>query len=146
MAAVYRAIVWPRALVVPMSSASLDVPILNHTTAPATGNTAFSGGVIAYWQEQGNALQESEPAFNQGKLIARDLIGYAILSNALLEDMGRPMESYLLRLRRRAGLVPGLRLPRLPSRPSSVRLIGKQARCPERRPVPRCRFQRISIG
>src|SRR5262249_59625351 len=46
------AVVRPRATVIPMTARSLQVPYLDVTNAPAAGDTAFFGGLVARWTEE----------------------------------------------------------------------------------------------
>ncbi len=81
-----RSLVRPRATVIPMASREMEVPALDVTTAPASGDTAFLGGVVARWTEEATTLNETEPALKQVKLTNYELSGYSKVSNALLAD------------------------------------------------------------
>ncbi|MGL4553466.1 MAG: phage major capsid protein [Gemmataceae bacterium] len=81
-----RSVVRPRATVLPMASREMEVPALDVTTAPAAGDTAFLGGVVARWTEEATALNESEPSLKQVKLTNYELSGYSKVSNTLLAD------------------------------------------------------------
>jgi HK97 family phage major capsid protein len=95
-------VVRPRATIIPMSSRSIHIPTLDHTTAPAAGDTAYFGGLVARWTEEANTLNEAEPAFKQIELVAHELSGYSKISNALLADNAVGLESLLLSLFGRA--------------------------------------------
>lgn len=96
------AVVRPRATVIPMSSRSIHVPTLDHTTAPSAGDSAFFGGLVARWTEEAGSLNETEPTFKQIELIAHELSGYSKISNTLLADNAVGLESLLLSLFGRA--------------------------------------------
>jgi HK97 family phage major capsid protein len=96
-----RSVIRPRATVLPMSSKEMEVPCLDHTTAPSAGDTAFLGGLIARWTEEstsGSNLQETEPNLKQIKLINYELSGYSKISNALLADNAVGLDALLMKL------------------------------------------------
>jgi HK97 family phage major capsid protein len=97
-----NSVVRPRATVIPMASKSIQVPVLDVTTAPVAGDTAFLGGLVARWTEEAAGLTESEPAFKQIDLTAHELSGYTKVSNALLADNAVGLEALLLNLFGRA--------------------------------------------
>jgi HK97 family phage major capsid protein len=92
------AIARTRATVIPMGARSCKIPALDAATAPAAGDTAMFGGVVARWTEEGTTLNETEPTFKDIELVAHELSGYSIASNSLLEDTGGALESVLLAL------------------------------------------------
>jgi HK97 family phage major capsid protein len=92
-----RSVVRRRAMVIPMSGRQTEVPTLDHTTAPTAGDTAFLGGLVARWTEEGSALNQSEPQFKQVELINYELSGYSKVSNALTQD-APGLEAFLFRL------------------------------------------------
>jgi hypothetical protein len=55
----------PRAFVVPMASATLQIPYLDITTAQAAGVSPFFGGVQMYWTAEAQTRTETEPQFKQ---------------------------------------------------------------------------------
>lgn len=93
-----RAVARPRATVIPMGAGVLHVPALDLTAAPAAGDTAAFGGLVARWSEEAAAVNQSEPAFRQVTLQARELSGYAKVSNALVDDAGAGLEALLAAL------------------------------------------------
>ncbi len=93
-----QAIVRPRATVVPMTARSIQVPYLDATNVPSAGDTAFFGGLVARWAEEASAVSETEPLFRQLELVAHELSGYSLMSNALLEDNGIALEELLVRI------------------------------------------------
>ncbi len=97
-AAAEQSVVRPRATVVPMSSRSVQIPYLDCTNAPTAGDTAYLGGLVARWAEEAATMNETEPTFRQLELVAHELSGYALLSNALLADNAVGLEALLVRL------------------------------------------------
>jgi HK97 family phage major capsid protein len=81
-----RSVVRPRATVLPMATREMEVPAIDVTTAPAAGDTAFLGGVVARWTEEATTLNETEPNLKQVKLTNYELSGYSKVSNTLLAD------------------------------------------------------------
>jgi HK97 family phage major capsid protein len=97
-AAAENAVVRPRATVIPMASRSLQVPYLDVTNIPNAGDTAFFGGLVGRWAEEASALNETEPVFRQLELVAHELSGYSLISNALLADNAIGLEALLTRI------------------------------------------------
>jgi HK97 family phage major capsid protein len=97
-AASEQAIVRPRATVVPMTGRSVQIPYLDTTNVPTAGDTAFFGGLVGRWTEEASTLTETEPTFRQLELIAHELSGYSLMSNALLADNAVGLEALLTRL------------------------------------------------
>lgn len=97
-----NAVVRPRATVIPMGSKSIQVPALDHATAPAAGDTAFIGGLKATWTEEAVAQTETEPVFKQIDVIAYELSGYSKISNALMADNAVGLDALLMQLFGRA--------------------------------------------
>lgn len=97
-----NAVVRPRATIVPMASHSVQVPVLDHTSTPSTGDSAMLGGLVARWAEEAETINETEPQFKQVELVAHELSGYSKISNALLADNAVGLESLLLTLFGRA--------------------------------------------
>ena len=93
-----RAIARPRATVIPMGSGTLHVPALDVTTPPAAGDSAAFGGLVARWSEEAATLNQSEPTFRQITLTARELSGYAKVSNTLVDDAALGLEALLVAL------------------------------------------------
>lgn len=96
------AIVRKRATIIPMAGKSVQVPVLDVTTAPSAGDTAFLGGVVARWTEEAGSINETEPTFKQIELTNHELMGYSKLSNTLLADNAIGLETFLLTLFGRA--------------------------------------------
>lgn len=95
-------IVRKRATVIPMAGKTVQVPVLDVTTAPAAGDSAFLGGVVARWTEEAGSITETEPTFKQLELTNHELMGYSKISNTLLADNGVGLERFLLTLFGRA--------------------------------------------
>lgn len=85
-----------KAIVVPMQSESLQLPMPDAVTVPAALGTApFWGGLLAKFQKEGQLLQESEPAFKQLELVAWWLGGQALESEQMFQDGGVGLEQWL---------------------------------------------------
>ncbi len=93
-----RAVVRPRATVIPMASRSVHVPVLDTLGTPASGDSAFFAGLVARWTEEGGALNQTEPTFRQIEMVAHELSGYSKVSNTILEDSPMGVESLLAAL------------------------------------------------
>jgi HK97 family phage major capsid protein len=92
----------PRAFVMPMASATLQIPYLDVTTAQAAGVSPFFGGLQMYWTAEAQTRTETEPAFKQMELKAWELSGYSVSSNVLLQDSIIGLEKFLFTLFARA--------------------------------------------
>jgi hypothetical protein len=86
----------PRAFVQPMSSATLQIPYLDITTAQAAGVSAFFGGMQAAWTAEAQARTEYEPQFKQLELRPWELSAYSVSSNVLLQDAIGGFEKFLM--------------------------------------------------
>jgi HK97 family phage major capsid protein len=86
----------PRAFVQPMTSASLQIPYLDITTAQAAGVSAFFGGMQAAWTAEAQTRQEYEPQFKQLELRPWELSAYSVSSNVLLQDAIGGFEKFLM--------------------------------------------------
>lgn len=80
--ALEKAVVRPLATVVPMESARVPFPMIDTTT---NAGSVF-GGMVAYWGEEGAALQDSNPKFGRVELDAKKLTGLSAVPNELLQD------------------------------------------------------------
>src|SRR5262249_19601680 len=85
-----------------MSAREMEVPTLDVTTAPAAGDTAMLGGVVARWTEEATTLNETEPALKQIKLTNYELSGYSKVSNSLLADNAIGLDALLFHVFGRA--------------------------------------------
>lgn len=80
--ALEQSVVRPLATVVPMDSARVPFPMIDSTT----NSGSVFGGMIAYWGEEGAALQDSSPKFGRVVLDAKKLTGLSAVPNELLQD------------------------------------------------------------
>jgi HK97 family phage major capsid protein len=92
----------PRAFVMPMAGATLQLPYLDVTTAQSAGVSPFFAGVQMYWTAEAQTRTETEPAFKQVELKAWELSGYSVSSNVLLQDSAIGLEKFLMVLFARA--------------------------------------------
>jgi HK97 family phage major capsid protein len=88
----------PRAFVVPMASATLQIPYLDVTTVQSAGVSPFFGGLQMYWTAEAQTRTETEPQFKQMELKAWELSGYSVSSNVLLQDSTIGLEKFLMTL------------------------------------------------
>src|SRR5438105_2039960 len=86
----------PRAFVQPMTSATLQIPYLDITTAQAAGVSAFFGGMQAAWTAEAQTRTEYEPQFKQLELRPWELSAYSVSSNVLLQDAIGGFEKFLM--------------------------------------------------
>lgn len=83
------------ATVIPMTGKTVEIPALDIETAPSAGDTAFSAGVVAYWEGEADTLTESEPRFRLIEMVAHKLAGYSLASNEVRADAAASVESLL---------------------------------------------------
>lgn len=95
-------VVRKRATVVPMSAREVEIPAIDYTTAPSAGDTAFLGGLVARWTEEGGDKNQTEPTFTNRVVKNYELSGYSKVSNALLADNAVGLEAFLMTLFARA--------------------------------------------
>jgi HK97 family phage major capsid protein len=88
----------PRAFVMPMAGATLQIPYLDITTTQSAGVSPFFAGVQMYWTAEAQTRTETEPAFKQMELKAWELSGYSVSSNVLLQDSVIGLEKFLMTL------------------------------------------------
>jgi HK97 family phage major capsid protein len=93
-----NSIIRPRAFVLPMAGATLQIPFLDVTTVQAAGVSPFFGGVQMYWTAEAQTRTETEPLFKQMELKAWELSGYSVSSNVLLQDSVIDLEKFLMTL------------------------------------------------
>lgn len=77
-----KAVVRPRARVVPMESQRVPFPKIDSTTNVGS----VYGGITSYWVEESADLPESEASFGRAVLDAKKLITYAEAPNELVKD------------------------------------------------------------
>jgi HK97 family phage major capsid protein len=80
--ALEKAVVRPRARVVPMETLTVPFPMID-TTSNASN---IYGGVTAYWTEEAASLTDSSPTFGRVKLEAKKLTAYSEIPNELFAD------------------------------------------------------------
>src|SRR5438132_6932632 len=88
----------PRAFVQPITSAVMQIPYLDVTSAQAGGVSAFFGGMQASWTAEAQTRTEYEPQFKQLELRPWELSAYSVSSNVLLQDSAIGMEKFLYQL------------------------------------------------
>jgi HK97 family phage major capsid protein len=88
----------PRAFVMPMAGATLQIPYLDITTTQSAGVSPFFAGVQMYWTAEAQTRTETEPSFKQMDLKAWELSGYSVSSNVLLQDSVIGLEKFLMTL------------------------------------------------
>jgi HK97 family phage major capsid protein len=98
MLAFEDSIAMPSSTVIPMTSRTQLLPALDVTTRYASGTTPFLGGVVASWTEEAALRTETEPQFRQTELVARELSGYTVASNTLLQDNAVGLDALLSQL------------------------------------------------
>jgi HK97 family phage major capsid protein len=87
----------------PMQGRELRYPYLNQsaTTASSASNfpaSNFYGGVFFSWEPEAATYPQTNPGFQQGTLVARDLVGITVVSNQLLQDSAIALDSVLTTL------------------------------------------------
>lgn len=82
MVALERAVVRPRARIVPMDSLRVPYPTIDDTSHTST----VFGGVSASWTEESAAVPVSQPAFGRIVLEAKKLTASTTIPNELLHD------------------------------------------------------------
>jgi HK97 family phage major capsid protein len=88
----------PRAFVLPMAGATMQIPFLDVSTVQSAGVSPFFGGVQMYWTAEAQTRTETEPQFKQMELKAWELSGYSVSSNVLLQDSVIGLEKFLMTL------------------------------------------------
>ena len=92
--ALESAIVRPLARKMPMTTDTLNYPIVKDTTH----SSSVHGGIIAYWTEEAGSKTVGQPTFGRIKLIAKKLTGFTYASDELLEDSAVSLEALLIKL------------------------------------------------
>ena len=80
--ALEAAVVRPRAMVIPMDSLRVPIPMLDVTSQVSS----IFGGVVCFWTEEAAQLTESQATFGRVILDAKKLTAYAEVPNELLAD------------------------------------------------------------
>lgn len=81
----------PRAMIMPMTGMTLNMPIIRDTSHA----TSVFGGVTAYWEPEAGTMTESEPTFSMMRLMAHKLTGYTVASNEVLADAAVALEALI---------------------------------------------------
>lgn len=81
-----------------MTSRTLTMPVLKQTAAPASGASAMTAGVVAYWTSESAAIQATEPSFRDVTMTAHKLTGYTAVTSELEADTVVALERLLIRL------------------------------------------------
>jgi HK97 family phage major capsid protein len=89
--ALERAVVRPRARVIPMETLRVPFPAVDSTS----NVSSVFGGVVAYWTEEGGQLTESQAAFSRIVLEAKKLTAYAQVPNELLSDSISSFQAFI---------------------------------------------------
>lgn len=82
----------PRAMVLPMGGPTLTIPVVDDTDH-STPN--LFGGIVAFWEGEGDTLTETDPKFRQFQLIARKLTGLTSVGNELMADSPIALDTLL---------------------------------------------------
>lgn len=82
----------------PMTGRELKMPVLDQTATGTVGQTAYFGGIVAYWTAEAALRQETEPKFREVSLVANELSGFALASRNVLYDNKVALEQRLTRL------------------------------------------------
>lgn len=93
-AAEEMAIVRKRAMIIPMSRRQLEVPALKQDGTTA-GEPHWFGGMVAFWEAEAAAMQETEPQFRNITLTAHELTAVTHTSNNLLADSAISLSALL---------------------------------------------------
>lgn len=79
------------ARVIPMDSLTVPFPTLDSTS----NATTVHGGIAAFWTEEGQALEESDPTFGRVVLKANKLTARADVPNELFQDSIISLEAFI---------------------------------------------------
>jgi HK97 family phage major capsid protein len=90
-------VVRQRATVIPMTSRSIQFPVLDQTGSTA-GTPNWFGGMVAAWTEEAAQKDETQPSFRQKLLIAYKLACYTEASDEVLMDSIISLEALLASL------------------------------------------------
>jgi HK97 family phage major capsid protein len=80
-----QAIVRPRARKIPMGAMSIPVPLLDQTGSPPTDGSSYQGGITLKWTGEAEAKPDTQPAFEQAQLEAKELSGTCKVPNILMQ-------------------------------------------------------------
>jgi HK97 family phage major capsid protein len=94
-----KAIVRPRSTVFGIDTgASIEIPVLDQCCSPDGDESAFYSCLNFEWTEEGGTKTETEPTFNQLKLIPHELSGYVEVTDKLLKTSGLAFQSVIEKL------------------------------------------------
>ena len=94
-AAAEQSIIRPNATLMQMDADTIRIPMLDHTTAPTAGNTAFFGGIQATWTGEASSLTAKDPSFRQSVLTAHELTGYTEVDRTLIQNSAVSVDALL---------------------------------------------------
>lgn len=80
-----QAVVRPRATILPMSSRTLEIMLLDQTST-STDYPAWFGGMEVFFVEESAQNPESEPQWRSSMMTAHDMVVYSRIPDSLLED------------------------------------------------------------
>lgn len=89
--ALSEAVVRSRAMVIPMTTLRVQIPIVDVTSNVSN----VYGGIVGYWTEEGGAFTQSQPRFGRVALEAKKLTAYTEVPNELREDSNPSAEAFL---------------------------------------------------
>lgn len=93
-ATIEQSIVRQRAMVIPMSRRSIEVPALKQDTTTA-GEPHWFGGMTAFWEGEAQTINQSDPQFRNINLTAYELVAVTHASNNLLADSAVSLSALL---------------------------------------------------
>lgn len=91
----------PRATIIPMTSAEIEVPRPYFEVTETAGTTPFFAGMYFSWST-GGTIAETEPEFATVSLKSQSLLGQVVVSNQFLMDIGAAGEQKLIKMFGRA--------------------------------------------
>jgi HK97 family phage major capsid protein len=89
--ALETSIVRPRAMVIPMETMRVPIPMVDSTS---NVDSVF-GGIVAYWTEEGAALQESSASFGRVVLDSKKLTALTHVPNELISDSPISFQAFI---------------------------------------------------
>lgn len=105
MAAVEEmSIVRSRAMTIPMTRRSIELPALKQSGTTA-GEPHWFGGMTAFWEGEAQTVLETEPAFRNIELTAWELVAVTHASNNLLADSAISLSALLTGARGFPGVI-----------------------------------------
>jgi len=88
-------IVRPLATVLPMSVRQLQMPSLDQTITPDAPKSAFQGGMVFFWTEEGAPKTEVDLKFKLIDLVCHEYSGYLPVTNILIADSPISLETLI---------------------------------------------------